>query len=319
MEETNSGELSAVETAYFESGGEKPLTEEAPIQEQAKVETSPEKVEAKTEETAEQKAERERDEKTGRFVPHGALHAEREERKKVQAERDELLQFKAAMQERFRIAEAQKAANEPQSDDPFADVEPDDFIGKVDRIADLIRQERQQKATTEKQTAEQQQAESTYQQHFAYVERHFNDAATTDPQFADATQAVINSYGQELEALGYRGEALARASENTRRNFIFAASNALQQGVPIADFITGIAKLRGWQPKAPEPKKDEIAEKLDGIEKAQEQSRTIGAASGKASGDPDTLESIMAMSKSEFEVWHAEPKNARRFEKLMGA
>jgi len=261
----------------------------------------------------------ERDDK-GRFVNHGAFHAEREERKKAEAEARELREWKARVEERFKLAQEQKAAQEkPESDDPFADVEESDFIAKIDRITDLIRQDRKQKVVAERQTAEQRAADDSYRQHFEYVDRSYVQAAGEDPEVAEATKSIIDSYSRELETMGYRGTHLERAKEQTTRNFILAASNVLQQGGSLKDFVKGMAQLRGWQAKAPEPKKDEVAEKLAGIEKAQEQSRTLGQASGKAAGDPDSLESIMAMSPKDFEAWHANPQNARRFEKLMGA
>src|SRR5690606_27583681 len=87
-EETDA--LSEADRAYFESGGE------AEPEQQAE---QPEGEEQQAEE-----GQQPRDDK-GKFVPHGALHAEREEHKKTRAEVQELRDFKIRMEERWRLAE----------------------------------------------------------------------------------------------------------------------------------------------------------------------------------------------------------------------
>lgn len=310
MSEENLGGLTEAETAYFESGGEKPLVVETPPAETARAEPPVEKTEPV--ETAEQKADRERDEKTGRFVPHGALHAEREERKKLQAERDELLQFRAAMQERFRIVEEQKAAQEKTTDQP---PDEDDYVGTIKWLKDQYVAERQQR--TQQSTAEREEQQARARVHAIYeeVDAEFRKAEAADPSLTEAYSYASKSFADELRATGVPERQIEPKLQEFAYRFAVLCK---QNGYEPAEFAKSIAAARGWRPKEA-PKKDEAAEKIAGIEKAMEQAKTIGAASGRAAGEPDSLESILAMSRTEFEQWHAKPENARRFEKLMGA
>src|SRR5690554_1388830 len=116
MAEGETDVLSPEEQAYFESGGEKDVET---TDEQVNTEQSEETKETAPEETAtEEEKEQQRDEK-GRFVPHQALHAEREEHKKTRAELQELKEFRARMEERWKLIEqSQQKTQETEEDTP---------------------------------------------------------------------------------------------------------------------------------------------------------------------------------------------------------
>ena len=98
MENTNAAALTAEETAYFESGGNAPLTAQEPEH------VEKEGLQAETEGVAPPaegaEPEKARDEK-GRFVPHQALHAEREEHKKTKAQLEEISRKQAILEDRW--------------------------------------------------------------------------------------------------------------------------------------------------------------------------------------------------------------------------
>ena len=98
IEENQGGELSAEEQAYFETGGESaiPVEEEKPAESQA---------EQPPVEEGQPPEDVPRDEK-GKFVPHQALHAEREEHKRTKPELAEIRQKQAVLEDRWNTLPA---------------------------------------------------------------------------------------------------------------------------------------------------------------------------------------------------------------------
>lgn len=305
--------LSAEETAFFESGGETPIAETPESQ-------SPEEVETPEAEKPEQQ-QAERDEK-GRFVPHQALHAEREEHKKTRAELNEIRERQARLDERWNMlskAQQQEVDKKAEADIPDPDSDP------LAAVAWLVRQTREQKEAQTRQQAEYEQ-QSAQQQQVAqvvdYVDRNYAEAVQTDPTVQEAYTAAFDSYAKELQVLGYRGQAFNEQITTVLRNFQWVAAQQMQQGVPLADFIKSVAQTRGWQPKPvqqqTDPGKMELSEKLGKVATAIEASKTLGQAQGRAGSDALSAQAIADMPAHEFEAWMKVPDNARRFKSLMG-
>lgn len=335
MDEKDESGLSAAETAYFESGGETPLVTEQGTQDQGN-EQGQESLQAEAEGVEGSDAEgQERDDK-GRFtgknamVPHSVFHAEREEHKRTKAEIAELREFKARMEERWRLIDTAAQAQQqqqPVDDDPEPDRNQDIFAHN-EWLA------RQLKKTNERVAQDQkarQEAEEAKQIEAGIRNEWFSSAATEkaeNPEFAEAVTWLHNRRATELKTLGKVNPALANLRSdqgvinqinNELREIIISAKRS---GQSPAKMVYMLAKELGFQPAQQQQQASQgvkMPGSLANIQKAQEASRTIGAASGAVSGDDLSLEQIMAMSPTEFQNWHADPKNARRFDNLMGA
>lgn len=305
----NTTTLTESETAFFESGGETPIVEMAEKPVDAPV------VDAPIEPAQDQGN---RDEK-GRFVPHQALHAEREEHKKTRTELNEFRERQARLEERWNMMQAsQKEAEKPKETVPDPKEDP---IAAMEWTYNQLRARQEQEAKQQQEYEQRTQQEQQVQQVVSYVEQNYNDTVRTDPEVEAAYQAAFQSYAQEFQHLGYQGKALQQVMEQQLLNFQWSAAQQMNQGVPIGDFIKNIAKTRGWQAKAPDPVdpgKLELNEKLDGIAKAIDASKTIGSTTARAGTDALSAQAIADMPAHEFEAWMKVPENARRFNSLMG-
>lgn len=298
------------ERAYFETEGETPLVPDTGDNDVEK-----EGLQAETERVEDEK---------GRFVktvPHQAFHQEREERKRAEqretvalAELQELKQFKAAMEERMRLAQ------QPAPPDPLSDLPPeDDIIGRQQWIIDQIAQARQAGLQQQQLTAQQQAQQQQISAVFDRVNAAFVEAETVDPEVTDAYAYARKSFADELIAVGTPSNLIEHKLEELATRFaLMAAENNRHP----ADMAKQIAMARGWRPKeqtAPDPANMRMPDRLARVERAQEQSRTIGKAPGASGATDDlTIDDLSKMPQHEFSAWLATPANKRMFEKLMG-
>jgi len=311
MNEENTGGLTAAEEAYFESGGNSPLTTEQVQEAAPAIETGQQTEQpAKEQETGEPA----RDEK-GRFVPHvphSVFHAEREERKRIAQERDEFARKLAAFEERFKWAEETKKPAEPEipgEDDPLARLN-----WLVEQVKTGNEQQRQQQAEWERQQQEQQ----VWQQRQRSVSAAYNAAKQQDASVEDAVGYLETSYANELKAQGIPDHQISQYLQNYAAQFVNIIA---ERSLDPAEFVRGLASARGWAPKAQaaqEQKNLTLPDRLAKVAAAQTASRTVAQAPGGASGGEMGLEQIMAMDRSEFNAWIAQPENERRFNRLMG-
>lgn len=303
--------LSAEETAFFESGGEKEIAAPEP-------EAQPEP-EIDVDAAAKAAVEGQPRDEKGKFVPHQALHAEREEHKKTKAELQELQQFRARMEERLNWVE-RLGQPEPRQEDVPPDPDKDIF--------GALKYEREKREALERQIAEQanQSALAQQQKHAEQMvwtawEQDAQSYAKENPDFGNAAKWLAEFRDKQLESLGHVNRQFADVrARNAQIESELAAIvvAAKQQGMSSAQAIYQIAQGYGYQPKPADPAKLELPEQLQKVAKAQDASRTIGAASGKAGGDEMTLEALNSMPDHEFQAWVEVPANARRFKQLMG-
>lgn len=306
--EENVGGLSAEETAYFESGGEKPLVIENETDNAGKVQPE-----------AETQGEQGRDDK-GRFVPHQALHAEREEHKKTRAELAEMRQFKAVMEDRWNTL--LKATEKPKEQedappDPSVDIfayskwQQEQFNKLQSKIAEKEQQETQARQSQERDRAI-----------WSHWQNSVQSYASQQADFGDAATFLAEARDKQLSALGVvdarlKDKAARDAQVNEELKGIILAAG--QQNINPAEAVYQIAQQYGYQPKAADPGGLKLPENLQKIAQAQEQSKTIGTAPARGGSDALSLDAIMSMPRGEFEAWMKEPKNSRLFDKLMGA
>jgi hypothetical protein len=310
VEEKQGGdEFTAEEQAFFETGGEAEMPAEQPAPEN---EEQP--AVAETQEAGEE--EQERDEK-GRFVPHGAFHAERERRKELEGKFNDTLQKLAVLEERWKSIQ-QPAGEEKAEEDPEPDPNKDIFAHN----AWLKRQfERERKANEEwrqgqQKTQEQQQQD---QQIATAWTRSVQQFQSKEPSFPQAAQFLVDMRTKQLAAFGYNEAQINQAIDAEVKN---ATAWAVQQGKSPAEAVYEYAKASGFTPQE-KPQDGERAtdlpDQLKKVEQAQRSARTIASGGGKANVDPDSPEAIASMSDKEFEAWIAKPENERRFQRMMGA
>lgn len=322
MENTNAGALTAEETAYFESGGNAPLS--APEPEHVEKEGLQTEAEGLEEQGEQAEAAKPRDEKTGRFVPHQALHEEREKRKAVEREVNELRAFKTAIEGRLKIAltEAENPAEPAVDEDPEPDLNTDIFAYN----AWLKRQiEKERSIRSEREEAEKQSRAAQEQEQAIWSEWH--QSAQTymaeTPDFGDAVKFMSDLRDKQLQALSFANPQLR--TEQGRVQQINAELKSIiqaakQQGLSPAEAVYQLAQGFGYQKAAQQPaqgqQQPQMPDKLASIARAQEASRTVGQAPGKAGGDELTLEGLLAMSPAEYDKWVQ--ANPNKFRRLMG-
>ncbi|MEM7289639.1 MAG: hypothetical protein AAF412_04580 [Pseudomonadota bacterium] len=275
-----SEELSAEEQAYFDNEGAEPEKEEdKPAEEAATKEPTAEEVE---EPEAEQKQS---------MVPHGALHQEREERKKVQAEM-------ARMQDRFdRLTEAM-ITNQPQKEAQETEEIPDrkedplGYMGYQDqRLAALEQQINQQ--------SEQTQYANQVQSVVNHVSAQLQEDGAADPAIASAYDHVFGVLKEQAKDQGYSEQDAIAVAHDQERDY---AIQIAKMGVRPGAFIKMIAEQNGWSPEAPksEDNGETVADKINRDGENADRHKTLSSAEGAA---PKTTADVLSMSDDEFGAW----------------
>lgn len=304
--------LSPAEEAYFETGGEAPLTEAPPA-----IDDKPDPIAKVPEQATEPKPEedRTRDER-GRFatVPHTVFHATREELKQTKQQLQEIAQWKQGLEERARwIAEQQAAPATPNPDEDLFAAHKFEAQQWRQEVAEL-RGQLNERQLQEQEQAHAQQAEA---QIWSYWEQDSAAYSQQNPEFQDAAQKLAAFRDKQLSALSTIHPQFADrrgrdAQINTELKQIILS--AAQQGMSPSEAIYRMAKEIGLTNNgAPQ-----LPGKLQNIQQAQAAARGVGSAPGRASGGDPDLEQILAMPREEFMRWHSVDKNARYYDRLMG-
>lgn len=304
--------LSTEEQAYFETGGEKlpatvaeiPQTVEEPTAEPA----------ANEQITQEQQP---RDEK-GKYVPHQALHAEREEHKKTKSQLEEHSRKMAVLEDRWNTL--LKLKEEPAA---VAPPNPDEDIfgymkwqGEQLKSVETKLNERVQAEEKTRQEHEYEQQVSTFWQ------SSVSDYAQRVPEFTEAAGWLSEYRHKQLAALApidprMANPAVRNAQIDAELKQII--TTAAQNNQNPAELVHQLAKGWGFAAKAPEPEQITLPDKLANIDAAQQASRTLASSGGKNGTDPLSAEAIIGMSNEEFARWSSDPGNARRLDKMLGA
>lgn len=268
-----------------------------------------------------------RDEK-GKFVPHGALHEERERRKAVEKERDELRERFARGDERLRIlSEAMQRPAAPAQ--PAAAAEPakvpdpaEDIFGYIEHLKgeiEALRSGQTQLTESQKQAEESRRANDERNEVIGFYQQDLRTAIQADASIADAYEHLFAGRVAELQLVGMSQKD---AIEAVRDEEFSLAQTARQRGQSPAALIAALAKTRGFAPKAPEPARAAVAPAETAAEKAARAAagqagpgRSLSAAGGQPAGEI-TLETLSNMSEADFEKLLA--SNPARVRALMG-
>lgn len=220
-----------------------------------------------------------------KFVPHAALHEERETRKKAEARAAELETWQRQMMARFQEAEARKAEQAAEAQRPKIPTVDEDPIGHIVGRLDEV-----QNLTVEQQNWARQQAEQA--QWSGYVQQDRQQFVAQNPDFEAAVGHLAQNRQAMYEAMGYSPSQVQMAMAQDAQN---VGLTARQTGQSPSQLLYNLARAAGYQ-KAPV---EGAAAKLETIQRGQETTRNAGAGKAKASLDPKDL---LNMSDEEFDL-----------------
>lgn len=233
----------------------------------------------------------------------------------ARAEAREAKQRAAVLEQRWNeYLAAQQAPKQPEPEKPVIPG-PDDPMGRLNWTAEqLIAQQAEQQrqaAEREQQTAQ----EREFNAAFTRVDADFRAAAAVDPTLNDAYNALRESQGKELLAIGYSiPEAKAELDRVEKQHVLYVA----QRGISIADHIKNLAQVRGWQAKAPEaapaPKTD-----LAAVAAAQQRHQSLSDAPGGETVPVMDAKQLANMTDKQFKAWMSKKGNEEKFDSIMGA
>jgi len=228
-------------------------------------------------------------------VPLAALHEERERRKELQRQIEDV---NRRADERFNLIAQKLAASAPAAESKREMPDPEkDAVGAIRMTAEEVKVLSDFKRQVEAQAAQSQAIQAV----FAHAARLENEFESRTPDFQTASAFLRETRAQELATLGvdpYRVQQILGLEK------LQLAQAALQQGRNPAEIIYALAKMRGYSPNAGGPKgraasSDGEASKLARIAKGQEAGTSLGAASGAAPGKTG-IEALLGMSDAEF-------------------
>lgn len=246
------------------------------------------------------------------FVPHKTFHFANEKRKAAEAELKTERENRARLEERLNIILAAQqpkteAPKEPEIPDP--EVDPIGYI-KWDRQQkmDAAAKARETEAQTEQQRQEQEYVDTVFNDSVA----EFQATAAVEPDLPTMYEGVWNSYINELRAAGIPEQNLVQQAQALEKQHMLYAK---QQGIPIVQYLKGIAKARNINIQAPtstppaaanDPARDAEG-KFKAAEK-REQAKQAGASLGNTGGAVAnmgglTVDQVLNMDDAEFKAY----------------
>lgn len=206
--------------------------------------------------------------------------------------------------------QAKPAAVEPPAVPKF---DTDPIAAGAWTQAQIVAMMDKQKAEAE-QTATQQREEQEFQAVAQTVIQDYEATKQADPTIDAAYNALRESQGKELLAMGYTiPQAQAELNRIERDHIKFVAS----RGLPIGDYIKALAGARGWQPSAPAaqitPKTD-----LRAVADTQQRHQSLSDAPGGEAVPPLDAKALARMSDKDFKAWMSKKGNEDRFDDIMG-
>lgn len=277
------------------------------------------------EETQEQKDQRERDEQ-GRFkakepveeqeaeqakppagtVPQGALHAERERRKDVEAELAAAREQLAAIAKMREQIASRKPADLPPADDPAALEHLRARVAEQDQSLNRIGQQIDTQAANQAEV----------QQLGAVMAASENEYRSQQPDYDAAIQHVVEARAREL---GLYGLNPAQVQQTIAEEAMDIVRSAVSQGRNPAELGYQIALSRGYRPQAEQGQANgNAAATVAALGAAKASSKSLGQASGTT---PHQLnaETIINMGPEEFDRLYSTPEGRRQIDAIAGA
>jgi hypothetical protein len=228
----------------------------------------------------------------GRFVPHQALHAERERRKLVETELMSYRERTARADERLAVLnEILGQADAPQGQQQGRAAPQEPINPEVDPIG-ALNQALQKVKALETQLNQSTTQQSERESARAMMSAYQNDAVrfvNEKPEFKDAYSHLIQGRHRELEAMGM-------ASSEERQ----LVAQAFQSRRSPSQMLYNLAVARGFAAKPATPQQPDHTQRIEQIAKGQRQAGISLSAAGGASGEGLTTSALADMSEEEF-------------------
>lgn len=275
-------DLSALETAYFAGRGENGLPQ-AP-------------------------AEPEEGEPRAKTVPHGALHAEREEHKKTKAELEKMRAQAQAWQRELAVLQ-QRPLLPPQPAAALA-APPDpreDFLGFARWQGQEIGRLQQALTAQQRETEERQRHETAEAAIMEEWQRSVSEARATAPDIDEALDFLEAARLSQLQVLAQLDRRFADKNFCERqiaaelRDIVIGT---FQQGKSPAAAVYEMAKAYGYG-------RDEAA-RMGKLQEAAAGARSLTAGGGKQAGEPFLLETVANMPEADFAKWYEHNRESFR-------
>lgn len=327
--------LSAEEEAFFSSGGEAGFSESAGSDNDGNGEgiTDGSGNPDGGNNSADTDGKGGKDKGEPKHVPLSALQEERAKRKADRLVIDELRGKVSNFEGRFAILDKLAPAGSVQEEQPAAlPTVEEDIFAVVRHQGETIAQmnKRAEDEKTAKEASDKAATEQT-----TFVNNYKADASAFEgknPDYKQAYNFLLETRASELVAIGFddpRSMIAAGADPNSPE--VQGAAKALHDALiadekGIADLAFGkkkspaeiiynLAKQRGYKKadgKTPaEPSKG--SEKLDAIERGQQEHKSLNGGGGGDAGDAMSAERLLAMPLDEYEAWvEKNPAKARR-------
>ncbi len=308
--EFSSDSLSPAEMEYFSSKGEKtegliqaetpaPAQAEAPI-----ADAAPQEGEAPAEDDDGafyiDENGKARSVITGKFVPHAALHKERERRKGAETELNTYRERMARAEERLAVLNevltqpaAPQATQQQTGPEEVPNPETDIFayVKYLEKKLTGIEQ------TTQKTVEERQREQSLNQLQSAYA-ADAQKFMAEKPDFKDAYGYIANSRARELAALGYSQDQIRQQLTYEETNIV---AQAFQQRRSPSAVLYEQAIARGYTPRQAAAAAQAVnpGQRLDNVARGQATQKSLSGTGGSA-GEGLTIEALASMSDDEF-------------------
>jgi len=260
----------------------------------------------------------------GRFVPHQALHKERERRKGVETELMTVRERQARADERLAVLiEILSKADEPDQPRQVAPAKdtamPDaatDPLGALAHALNKIASLEQTVQQSAKRQTEAEKAAAERSSEVALRNAYQNDAiryVKETPEFADAYRFLIQQRHSEFEAMGV-------TDIGERNNLIAQEERALvAQSIGSkrspAQMLHNLAKARGFKAAAPQP---DPVQKIEQIARGQKTAGASLSGAGGSAGEGLTASALADMDEEQFAATVAKLGKAKMKQLLGG-
>lgn len=245
---------------------------------------------------------------SGRFVPHQALHKERERRKATESELQQARDLATRANERIAVftdllnRTQQQQQPTGEQDDPQPDPEKDIFAfvkWQGRQIERLSGQLNERASKFDAHTAEQQFRQSYYSDAIAFQQK--------TPDFRDAYSHLVKGRDAELQALGMT-DAQARKQHIAKEEREIAEHAKATNRSP-SEVLYELAKVRGYVAKAQNQQQNgkpdgqqqpDHMKKIEQIAKGQRVAGNPLSNAGGSSGEGLTAEAFLNMNEDEY-------------------
>jgi hypothetical protein len=222
------------------------------------------------------------------MVPHAALHEERTKRQQLEREIAEL-----------RAGKQPQGQQVPTAEDEAPD-EQQDPLGTIAWLKNQLRDER-------KTRVEQHQHQTQLQELGERIGTRVQAYAAEHPEYQDQVTFLRQSRAEELR-LANPGMTPQQVVQQLVYEEIELGRNALQHDRDPGEIVAGLAKHRGWQPKAgatapvqQQPQPAAAQQRLDQLKRGTAAAVSPSASGGAGASADMTIEDLVNLDGEDFD------------------